>query len=185
MDEERWLNFDEALSFGLVDRKLTNAKNNIDLSIMNSLKERGLPSLPNVILNKLKKSDMELSDIYEKIEGLSNKLNSLFTPKDNINDKEEILAKHDAEVIEIKNLIDTNIKTLEKDLEAKNQELEAKNLELNSLKNTHDEAQKKLNDELDRINAVETNVIKEDEVELEKVSEPESPFDSYAQTLRR
>ena len=184
MEEEKWLDAEEALNLGFIDKTYIPSKDIINKVILNKIDEDNLPALPdNVIgnfINSQNQDKMTLDKINEKIDVVINKIENLFTKEDEVVDtlnKAEVEATLEAELNSLKELYDWQLNEQSETINSKNSEIE--NLKLN-----FEESLKELNEKIEKLSANETVVVKEEDAPLVEKAEDNNPFDGLAEKLR-
>jgi len=184
MAEERWMDAEEALRLGFIDKTYVPSKNIINKVILNKIDENNLPLLPdNVIgnfINSQNLDKMTLDKINEKIDVVINKIENLFNKEEETVEtlnKAEVEATLNAELEELKNLYDWQ-------LTEKADTIKVKDEEINNLKLNFEESLKELNEKIEKLSANETVVVKDEDASLEEKAEDNNPFDGLAEKLR-
>ena len=185
MAEEKWLNAKEAKDMGFIDKIYKPNMNLINSIILNKINLNKLPQLPKGVMDEfseIKNYDlMNFEKINDKIDALMNKVEGFFDSKnesENVIDKGEFTAKVDKEIEELKNLYEWQINEQSETIKLKDEQI-------SDLKNNYDSSINELKEEVEKLKANETVVVKEEEPTLEKVVESPNPFDSYAERLRK
>ena len=184
MAEERWMDAEEALRLGFIDKTYVPSKDIINKVILNKIDENNLPLLPdNVIgnfINSQNLDKMTLDKINEKIDVVINKIENLFNKEEETVEtlnKAEVEATLNAELEELKGLYDWQLNEQSETINLKNTEIE--NLKLN-----FEESLKELNEKIEKLSANETVVVKEEDAPLVEKAEDNNPFDGLAEKLR-
>jgi hypothetical protein len=186
MAEERWMDAEEALRLGFIDKTYIPSKEIINKVILNKIDEDNLPALPdNVIGNFINSQNqnqdkMTLDKINEKIDVVINKIESLFIKEDEAVEtlnKTEVEATLNAEIEELKNLYDWQ-------LTEQGDTIKVRDEEINSLKLNFEESLKELNEKIEKLSANETVVVKEEDAPLVEKVEENNPFDGLAEKLK-
>ena len=184
MAEEKWLNAKEAQALGFIDKIYKPNMNLIDSVILNKINLNKLPKLPNNVMDEFsenKKNDiMNFEKINEKIDTLINKVESVFDSKkesESVVDKGELMAKLDKEIEELKNLYEWQINEQSESLKVKDEEIA-------NLKNNHETSINELKEEVEKLKANETVVVKEEDAPLEEKAVESNPFDNLAEKLK-
>ena len=171
MAEERWMDAEEALRLGFIDKTYVPSKDIINKVILNKIDENNLPLLPdNVIgnfINSQNLDKMTLDKINEKIDVVINKIENLFNKEEETVEtlnKAEVEATLNAELEELKGLYDWQLNEQSETINLKNTEIE--NLKLN-----FEESLKELNEKIEKLSANETVVVKEEDAPLVEKAE--------------
>ena len=192
MAEERWLDAEEALKLGFIDKIYIPSKEIINSLILNKIEENKLPKLPvnytekSETLHNKKNEKMSLEKINEKVDLIINKIEGLFvkesTEVEMIN-KSEAESTIQAEIEELRGAYEFQLELKEEAVKLANQNLEEKETEISNLKNSFEENLKDLTEKVERLEAVETKAVKEEDVVQEAAPES-NPFDGFAEKLR-
>ena len=184
MAEERWMDAEEALRLGFIDKTYVPSKDIINKVVLNKIVEDNLPLLPdNVIgnfINSQNLDKMTLDKINEKIDVVINKIENLFNKEEETVEtlnKAEVEATLNAELEELKGLYDWQLNEQSETINLKNTEIE--NLKLN-----FEESLKELNEKIEKLSANETVVVKDEDASIEEKVEENNPFDGLAEKLR-
>lgn len=184
MAEERWMDAEEALRLGFIDKTYVPSKDIINKVILNKIDENNLPLLPdNVIgnfINSQNLDKMTLDKINEKIDVVINKIENLFNKEEEAVEtlnKAEVEATLNAEIEELKNLYDWQLNEQADTIKVKNEEI-------NNLKLNFEESLKELNEKIEKLSANETVVVKDEDASIEEKAEENNPFDGLAEKLR-
>jgi ATP-dependent protease ClpP protease subunit len=186
MAEERWMDAEEALRLGFIDKTYIPSKDIINKVILNKIDEDNLPALPeNVIGNFINSHNqnqdkMTLDKINEKIDVVINKIENLFIKEDEAVEtlnKAEVEATLNAEIKELSDLYTWQLNEQSETINSKNTEIE--NLKLN-----FEESLKELNEKIEKLSANETVVVKEEDAPLVEKAEEVNPFDGLAEKLK-
>lgn len=184
MAEERWMDAEEALRLGFIDKTYVPSKDIINKVILNKIDENNLPLLPdNVIgnfINSQNLDKMTLDKINEKIDVVINKIENLFNKEEEAVEtlnKAEVEATLNAEIEELKNLYDWQLNEQADTIKVKDEEI-------NNLKLNFEESLKELNEKIEKLSANETVVVKDEDASLEEKAEDNNPFDGLAEKLR-
>ena len=129
---------------------------------------------------------MSLEKINEKVDLIINKIEGLFvkegTEVEMIN-KSEAESTIQAEIEELRGAYEFQLELKEEAVKLANQNLEEKETEISNLKNSFEENLKDLTEKVERLEAVETKAVKEEDVVQEAAPES-NPFDGFAEKLR-
>ena len=184
MAEERWMDAEEALRLGFIDKTYVPSKDIINKVVLNKIVEDNLPLLPdNVIgnfINSQNLDKMTLDKINEKIDVVINKIENLFNKEEETVEtlnKAEVEATLNAELEELKGLYDWQLNEQADTIKVKNEEI-------NNLKLNFEESLKELNEKIEKLSANETVVVKEEDAPLVEKAEDNNPFDGLAEKLR-
>ena len=184
MAEERWMDAEEALRLGFIDKTYVPSKDIINKVILNKIDENNLPLLPdNVIgnfINSQNLDKMTLDKINEKIDVVINKIENLFNKEEEAVEtlnKAEVEATLNAEIEELKNLYDWQLNEQADTIKVKDEEI-------NNLKLNFEESLKELNEKIEKLSANETVVVKDEDASIEEKAEENNPFDGLAEKLR-
>ena len=184
MAEERWMDAEEALRLGFIDKTYVPSKDIINKVILNKIDENNLPLLPdNVIgnfINSQNLDKMTLEKINKKIDVVINKIENLFNKEEEAVEtlnKAEVEATLNAEIEELKNLYDWQLNEQADTIKVKDEEI-------NNLKLNFEESLKELNEKIEKLSANETVVVKDEDASIEEKVEENNPFDGLAEKLR-
>lgn len=185
MAEERWMDAEEALRLGFIDKTYVPSKDIINKVILNKIDENNLPLLPDEVLGNFINSQqnldkMTLDKINEKIDVVINKIENLFNKEDEVVEtvnKAEVEATLNAEIKELSDLYTWQLNEQSETINLKNTEIE--NLKLN-----FEESLKELNEKIEKLSANETVVVKDEDASIEEKAEENNPFDNLAEKLR-
>ena len=188
MAQERWLDAEEALRMGLIDKLYVPSKEIINSIVLNKIDENNLPTLPvnyeSLITQNFE--EMSLEKINDKIDLIINKIEGLFNAEEDVEtlNKTEVEATLNAELEELKNLYDFQIETKDETIALANENLAAKEAELTELKNSFEENLKDLTEKVEKLEAVETKAVREEDAAIEEKAPESNPFDNLADRLR-
>ena len=184
MAEERWMDAEEALRLGFIDKTYVPSKDIINKVILNKIDENNLPLLPdNVIgnfINSQNLDKMTLDKINEKIDVVINKIENLFNKEEEVVEtvnKAEVEATLNAEIKELSDLYNWQLNEQADTIKVKNEEI-------NNLKLNFEESLKELNEKIEKLSANETVVVKDEDASIEEKAEENNPFDGLAEKLR-
>ena len=129
---------------------------------------------------------MSLEKINDKIDLIINKIEGLFNAEEDVEtlNKTEVEATLNAELEELKNLYDFQIETKDETIALANENLAAKEAELTELKNSFEENLKDLTEKVEKLEAVETKTVREEDAAIEDKAPESNPFDNLAERLR-
>ena len=192
MAEERWLDAEEALRLGFINKIYIPSKDIINSVVLNKIDENNLPKLPtnyeglsqSFINQNLK--EMSLEKINDKIDLIINKIEGLFNTEEKeveVLNKSEVEATLEADLNELKNLYEFQLETQKETIDMANESLVEKDQEIATLKNSFEENLKELTEKVEKLEATETKAVKEEDV-VEEVAVEKNPFDGLAEKLR-
>ena len=118
--------------------------------------------------------------IINKIEGLFNSEEKVVE----VLNKSEVEATLNAEIEELKNLYEFQIDTQKETIDMANESLEEKNRELVELRNSFEENLKDLTEKVEKLEAVETKAVREEDAAIDEKAPDNNPFDNLAEKLR-
>ena len=193
MAEERWLDAEEALNLRLIDKLYVPSKEIVNSLVLNKIEENKLPELPinykglsQSFINQ-KFEEMSLEKINDKIDLIINKIEGLFNSEEKVVEvlnKSEVEATLNAEIEELKNLYEFQIDTQKETIDMANESLEEKNRELVELRNSFEENLKDLTEKVEKLEAVETKAVREEDAAIDEKAPDNNPFDNLAEKLR-
>ena len=193
MAEERWLDAEEALRLGFINKIYIPSKDIINSVVLNKIDENNLPKLPTNYNGKESQSfinqnlkEMSLEKINDKIDLIINKIEGLFNTEEKeveVLNKSEVEATLEAELNELKNLYEFQLETQKETIDMANESLAEKDQEIATLKNSFEENLKELTEKVEKLEATETKAVKEEDV-VEEVAVEKNPFDGLAEKLR-
>ena len=193
MAEERWLDAEEALRLGFINKIYIPSKEIINSVVLNKIDENNLPKLPINYNGKESQSfinqnlkEMSLEKINDKIDLIINKIEGLFNTEEKeveVLNKSEVEATLEAELNELKNLYEFQLETQKETIDMANESLAEKDQEIATLKNSFEENLKELTEKVEKLEATETKAVKEEDV-VEEVAVEKNPFDGLAEKLR-
>ena len=146
MAEERWLDAEEALRLGFINKIYIPSKDIINSVVLNKIDENNLPKLPINYNGKESQSfinqnlkEMSLEKINDKIDLIINKIEGLFNTEEKeveVLNKSEVEATLEAELNELKNLYEFQLETQKETIDMANESLAEKDQEIATLKNS-------------------------------------------------
>ena len=130
---------------------------------------------------------MSLEKINEKVDLIINKIEGLFNAEGKeveVLNKTEVEATLNAEIEELKNLYEFQIETYQDSLKNAEENLELKNQEMAELKNGFEENLKELTEKVEKLEAVETKAVREEDAAIEDKAPEVNPFEGFAEKMR-
>jgi len=189
MQQEKWLDVEEALKLGFIDKSYIPSKEIVNSLVLNKIEEHKLPRLPvnyESFINQ-KFEEMSLEKINDKIDLIIGKIEGLFNSEENEAEtlnKAEVEATLNAELDELKNLYEFQLETKDETIKIANENILERENELTELKNSFNDNLKELTEKVEKLEAVETKTVRDEDASLDEKAPESNPFDGLAEKLR-